>query len=269
MSTTTGTTFETLLYEVRDGVALVTLNRPERMNTLGGSMKDDLRRAILTLAREDDAVRSVVITGQGERAFCAGADIKERASNQLSLPAYHLRQKATHELFRAIETFEKPVIAAINGVALGGGLEIALCADIRLAARHAKLGLPEAKIGALPAAGGTQRLPRLVGPGWAKQLMYTGDHLSAEQALAIGLVNQVCDAEQLLPEAFALAQRIARNAPLSLRFIKGAVDQGLQCGIDAGLEFERYAAAIVISSEDRREGMQAFLDKRAPVFRGV
>lgn len=261
--------YETLLYEVRDGVALITLNRPERMNTLGGSMKDDLRHAFLDQARNDTAVRAVVITGSGERAFCAGADIKERANNVLPLPDYHLKQKATHELFRAIETFEKPVIAAINGVALGGGLEIALCADIRIAASTAKLGLPEAKIGALPAAGGTQRLPRLVGVAWAKQLMFTCEHITADKALQIGLVNEVTAPEQLLPTAFAMAARIAANAPLSLRFIKQAIDLGLQTGIEAGLEYERYAAAIVVSSEDRREGMRAFVEKRSPVFRGV
>jgi enoyl-CoA hydratase len=260
--------FETLLYEVRDGVALITLNRPERMNSIGGPMKDDLREAFLTHARNDDGVRAVVVTGAGDKAFCAGADIKERAATVLPLPAYHLKQKATHELFRAIETFEKPVIAAINGVALGGGLEIALCADIRLASSNARLGLPEARLGALPAAGGTQRLPRLVGTGWAKQLMFTCEHLDAAQALRIGLVNAVHEPARLLPAAFEMAQRIAANAPLSLRFIKQAVDLGLQTGIEAGLEYERYAAAIVVSSEDRREGMRAFVEKRAPVFRG-
>lgn len=262
-------TFDTLLYEVRDSVALVTLNRPDRMNSIGGSMKEDLRRAFLELARQDASVRVVVITGAGDKAFCAGADIKERAGSSVPLPEYHLRQKATHELFRAIETFEKPVIAAINGVALGGGLEIALCADVRLAASHARLGLPEARIGALPAAGGTQRLPRLVGPGWAKQLMLTCDHISAEQALRIGLVNEVTAPEALLPAALAMAGRMAANAPLSLRFIKHAIDTGMQVGIEAGLEYERYAAAIVVSSEDRREGMRAFVEKRKPVFRGV
>ncbi len=261
--------FETLVYEVHDGVAIVTLNRPDRMNTLGGSMKPDLQAVFTDLARDDPAVRAVVLTGSGERAFCAGADIKERAGSQLPLPEYHLKQKATHDLFRAIETFEKPVIAAINGVALGGGLELALCADIRIAASHAKLGLPEAKIGALPAAGGTQRLPRLVGVGWAKQLMFTCDHISAEQALAIGLVTQVMAPDQLLPTALAMAARIAANAPLSVRFIKQAIDRGLQVGIEAGLEYERYAAAIVVSSADRTEGMRAFVEKRRPEFKGV
>ena len=261
--------FETLLYEVHDGVAIVTLNRPDRMNTLGGSMKPDLQAVFTDLARDDPAVWAVVLTGSGERAFCAGADIKERAGSQLPLPEYHLKQKATHDLFRAIETFEKPVIAAINGVALGGGLELALCADIRIAASHAKLGLPEAKIGALPAAGGTQRLPRLVGVGWAKQLMFTCDHITAEQAMAIGLVTQVTAPDQLLPTALAMAARIAANAPLSVRFIKQAIDRGLQVGIEAGLEYERYAAAIVVSSADRTEGMRAFVEKRRPEFKGV
>lgn len=261
--------YETLLYEVRDQVALITLNRPERMNTLGGSMKDDLRHAFLERARHDGAVRAVVITGSGDRAFCAGADIKERAGQALPLPDYHLRQKATHELFRAIETFEKPVIAAINGVALGGGLEIALCADVRLCASTARLGLPEAKIGALPAAGGTQRLPRVVGLGWAKQLMLTCDHIDASLALRIGLVTDVTEPAALLPTALAMAGRMAANAPLSLRFIKQAVDLGQQVGMDAGLEYERFAAAIVVSSEDRKEGMRAFIEKRAPRFKGV
>lgn len=261
--------YETLLYEVRDGVALVTLNRPERLNTIGGSMKADLRHVFSERARLDDTVRAVVLTGSGDRAFCAGADIKERAANVMPLPEYHLKQKATHELFRLMETFEKPVIAAINGVALGGGLEIALCADVRIAARHAKLGLPEAKIGALPAAGGTQRLPRLVGVGWAKQLMFTCEHIDADKALQIGLVNEVTAPDQLLPTALAMAARMAQNAPLSLRFIKQAIDLGLQTGIEAGLEYERFAAAIVVSSEDRKEGMRAFIEKRAPVFRGL
>lgn len=265
---TTSIELNTLRYEVRDGVALVTLNRADRMNAIGGGMKDDLRRAFFELAREDEAVRAVVLTGAGDRAFCAGADIKERAGQRLPLPEYHLRQKATHDLFRDLESFEKPVIAAINGVALGGGLELALCADIRIASDNAKLGLPEARIGALPAAGGTQRLPRLVGVGWAKQLMLTCDHIDARTALQIGLVTEVTAQQDLLPGALTMARRIAANAPLSVRFIKQAIDLGMQTGIDAGLEYERYAAAIVVSSEDRVEGMRAFVEKRSPQFRG-
>ncbi len=260
--------YETLLYEVVDGVAVIRLNRPERMNAIGGAMKAELRQAILERARADESVRCVILTGEGDRAFCAGADIKERANKVLPQSQYHLQQKSTHELFRAIEQFEKPVIAAINGVAMGGGLELALCADIRIAASHARLALPEAKIGALPAAGGTQRLPRLVGTGVAKELMFTGDAISAARALAIGLVNHVVEPTALMATAQAMALRIAGNAPLSVRHIKHAVDAGMQVGLDAGLEYERYAAALVVSSADRLEGMRAFVEKRSPVFRG-
>jgi enoyl-CoA hydratase len=258
----------TVRYEVHEGVAVVTLNRPDRMNSIGGSMKDDLRQAFFELARADKAVRVVVLTGAGDRAFCAGADIKERIGQSLPLPEYHLLQKATHDLFRDLETFEKPVIAAINGVALGGGLELALCADIRIASEDARLGLPEARLGALPAAGGTQRLPRLVGIGWAKQLMLTCDQIDARQAQRIGLVNEVTAQQDLLATALDMGRRIAANAPLSLRFTKQAIDLGMQTGIEAGLEYERYAAAIVVSSEDRLEGMRSFVEKRAPQFRG-
>ncbi|MFW8565597.1 enoyl-CoA hydratase/isomerase family protein [Orrella sp. 11846] len=260
--------FETLLYDVKDGVATICLNRPDRMNSIGGTMKEDLEKAFLEYARQDDDVRVIVFTGTGERAFCAGADIKERANRVLSLPEYHKQQKYTHDLLRAIEVIEKPVIAAINGVALGGGLEMALCADIRIAASHAKMGLPEAKLGVLPAAGGTQRLPRLVGVGWAKHLTLTAQHIDAEKALSIGLVTEVMPIEDLMPRAMELAQQMANTAPLSLRFIKQAIDLGMQTGIDAGLEYERFAAAVTATSEDRKEGMRAFVEKRKPKFIG-
>ena len=261
--------YETLQLEIHGTIAVVSLHRPERMNTLSGSMKEDLRHVFMERLRNDTSIRAVVLTGSGERAFCAGADIKERASRSQSLPAYHAQQKATHQLFSAIESIEIPVIAAINGVALGGGLELALCADFRIAAEHAKLGLPEARIGALPAAGGTQRLPRAIGAAWAKQLMFTCEHLSAEKALSIGLVNEVVPLSGLLPRAMELAQQISNNAPLSIRFIKQAINQGMQVSLESGLDYERYAAAIVVSSEDRKEGMTAFVEKRAPQFRGV
>ncbi len=261
--------YETIQLEVNDSIAVVTLNRPDRMNTLGGSMKEDLHHAFTERIRNDGGIRAVVITGSGERAFCAGADIKERASRTSTLPAYHAQQKATHQLFSAIEALEIPVIAAINGVALGGGLELALCADFRIAAEHAKLGLPEARIGALPAAGGTQRLPRAIGPAWAKQLMFTCEHIAAQKALSIGLVNEVVSQPHLMSRALELARQIAANAPLSIRFIKQAVNQGMQVSLESGLEYERYAAAIVVSSEDRKEGMTAFVEKRQPQFRGA
>ncbi len=260
--------FETLIYSVVDGVAIIRLNRPERMNSIGGSMKQDLAAAFFDLARNDPQVRCVVITGTGDRAFCAGADIKERAGGVSKGTKYYVTQQATHELFRRIEEFERPVIAAINGVAAGGGLEIALVCDLRIAASTARLGLPEVKLGVLPAAGGTQRLPRLIGEGKAKELMYTGELISAEEALAIGLVNRVVAPEALMDEAMAMARKIAKQPPLAVSFIKRAVNTGMQVGLDSGMQFERFAAAMIVDSEDRKEGMRAFVEKREPVFKG-
>ncbi|MCL1961651.1 MAG: enoyl-CoA hydratase-related protein [Desulfovibrionaceae bacterium] len=269
MNTNTAPTpLDTLLYEVRGNVAVITLNRPERMNTLGGSMKPDLARAFFEFARNDQRVRAVLVTGAGERAFCAGADIKERADGQPVGTDYFVAQKATHDLFRNIEEFEKPVIAAINGVALGGGLEIALCCDIRWAASGARFGLPEIKLGVIPAAGGTQRLPRLIGEARAKELILTADLIDAETALRYGIVSRVLPQAELMPAALELAQRIAEHPPLAVRFAKRAINRGMQADLDSGLEYERYAAAMIIDSDDRKEGMRAFVEKRKPVFTG-
>jgi enoyl-CoA hydratase len=259
---------ETILYSVEDGVAIIRLNRPDRMNTLGGSMKSDLDTAFFTYARGDARVRCVIVTGTGERAFCAGADIKERVTGDPRATEYFVRQQLTHDLFRRIETFERPVIAAINGVALGGGLEIALACDIRIAASHARLGLTEVKLGVIPAAGGTQRLPRVIGESAAKELIFTGRMLNAEEALAYGLVSRVVAQDKLMDEALALAREIAAQPPLAVAFAKQAVNAGLQVGIDAGLNYERYAASMLIDSEDRKEGMTAFVEKRKALFKG-
>jgi len=261
--------FSSILYDVDgDGIAWITLNRPERMNAIGASTKPELEKALFEHAARDDAVRCIVITGAGERAFCAGADIVDRAGERPTTPELHIAQRWTHDLFRRIETFEKPTIAAINGVAVGGGLEIALCCDIRIAASHARLGLPEVKLGALPAAGGTQRLPRLIGEGRAKELLLTGDLVLADAALAMGLVNRVVERESLREQTAQLAGRIAARAPLAVRFIKQVVNNGLQVGLDAGLEYERFAAAILATTEDRHEGFLSFVEKRDPVFKG-
>ncbi len=261
-------TLDTILYSIVDSVALVQLNRPDRMNTLGGTMKEDLETVFFDVLRNNPEVRCVVLTGVGERAFCAGADIKERAANRPHPPEYFIRQQKTHDLFRRIETFERPVIAAINGVALGGGLELALCADIRIAAEHARLGLTEVNLGVLPAAGGTQRLPRLIGESRAKELIFTGRMIEAPEAEDIGLISEVVPKEDLMEEAMSLAKTIASKPPLSVTFAKNAINTGMQVGMDAGLEYERYAASMLIDSEDRKEGMQAFLEKRKPVFKG-
>lgn len=261
--------YETLIYDRADnGVATITLNRPDRMNTLGGTMKSDLYDVFQNVMLNDRGIRCVILTGAGERAFCAGADIKERAGNRPPRAEYYAKQKFTHDLTRLIETFERPVVAAINGVALGGGLEIALCADIRIAADHAKLGLPEVNLGVLPAAGGTQRLPRLIGAPLAKELMFTGRHITAVEAMAHGIVNRVVPQADLMRDVLALADDIASKPPLSVAFIKQAVNSGLQVGMVEGLEYERLGAAMIMDSADRTEGMSAFLEKRKPVFRG-
>ncbi len=261
--------YETLIYDKADnGVVTITLNRPDRMNTLGGTMKPDLYDAFQNVMLNDRDVRCVIITGAGERAFCAGADIKERAANRPPRAEYYARQKATHDLTRLIEDFERPVIAAINGVALGGGMEIALCADIRIASDHAKLGLPEVKLGVLPAAGGTQRMPRLIGAPLAKELMFTGRHITADEALGYGIVNRVVPMADLMTTARDLADTIAEQPPLSVAFIKQSINKGLQVGLEEGLEYERLGAAMIMDSADRKEGMAAFLEKRKPVFKG-
>ncbi|ASM75002.1 MULTISPECIES: enoyl-CoA hydratase/isomerase family protein [Roseobacteraceae] len=261
--------YETLIYDRADnGVATITLNRPDRMNTLGGAMKPELYDVFQNVMLNDRGIRCVILTGAGDRAFCAGADIKERAGNRPPRAEYYAKQKFTHDLTCLIETFERPVIAAINGVALGGGLEIALCADIRFAADHAKLGLPEVNLGVLPAAGGTQRLPRLIGAPLAKELMFTGRHIKAEEAMALGIVSRVVPLADLMQGARNLADEIAAKPPLSVAFIKQAVNSGLQVGMLEGLEYERFGAAMIMDSADRTEGMNAFLEKRKPVFRG-
>lgn len=258
---------ETILFDVADGVATITLNRPERLNALNARMKEELEEAFFSLAELDPAVRVVVLTGAG-KAFCAGADIKERVDQRLPASAFYYQQKKTQTLFRRIEECAKPTIAAINGVALGGGAEIALCCDLRLAAAGAKIGLTEARIGMIPLGGGTQRLPRLVGAARAKELIFTADTIDAESAAAIGLVNRVVVPEALTDEASTLARRIAAMPPLAVKFAKRAINAGLQTGIDGALEYELYAGAILNDSEDRHEGMRAFVEKRSPVFTG-
>ncbi|OWU86650.1 crotonase [Oceanicola sp. 22II-s10i] len=261
--------YETLIYDKADnGVVTITLNRPDRMNTLGGTMKPDLYDAFQNQMLNDRDVRCVILTGSGERAFCAGADIKERAANRPPAAEYYAKQKFTHDLTRLIEEFERPVIVAINGVCLGGGMEIALCGDIRIAADHAKLGLPEVKLGVLPGAGGTQRMPRLIGGPKAKELMFTGRHITAQEALDYGIVNRVVPMADLMATARELADEIAAQPPLSVAFIKQAINKGMQVGIEEGLEYERLAASMIVDSEDRKEGMAAFLEKRKPVFKG-
>jgi enoyl-CoA hydratase len=261
-------TYDTLTCSVNDGIALVTLNRPDSLNALSFRMMDELGVLFGHTLGKDAGVRCIVLTGAGGKAFCAGADIKERAGRNARTAETFAALRGTVELFRQIEECEKPVLAAINGYAMGGGLEIALCCDIRLAATHARLGLPELRLGALPAAGGTQRLSRLIGTARTKEFLFTGEPVDAAEALRLGLVNRVVDPDQLLDEALDMARKIAGLAPLAVQFAKRAVHMGSQVGLEAGLEFERYAASILMDTDDRREGMRAFVEKRAPRFTG-
>jgi enoyl-CoA hydratase len=259
--------FDTLLLDVADGVAKLTLNRPEVMNAINQRLKDELSAA-LDAVDADEAARVLLIIGAGSKAFCAGADIKERAGSEPTPAEFVFRQQATHRLFDRIAGFSKPVIAALNGVAYGGGAEIALCADIRVMSDASSIGLTEVNLGVIPAGGGTQRLPRLVGAAKAKELIFTGARLKADEALALGLVNRVVPAAELADAAHALAVQIAAKPPLAVRLAKQAIDKGQQTDLNTAMAFELYAAAILFDTEDRKEGMRAFVEKRAPVFRG-
>jgi enoyl-CoA hydratase/carnithine racemase len=259
--------FETINLEIDGAVATLVLNRPERMNALNDQMKADLAKA-LDAIDQASGIAVVIITGAGEKAFCAGADIKERSAAEPSAAEFIAAQRRTHALFGRIAELERPVIAAINGVALGGGMEIALCCDVRLAADTARLGLTEVNLGVIPAGGGTQRLPRLIGAGRAKRLIMTGAVLMAAEAAAIGLVDEVVLAGALTERARVLADAIAAKAPLAVRLAKRAVDQGTQTDLKSALEYELYAASLLYTSEDRKEGMRAFVEKRKPAFKG-
>lgn len=261
-------TFETIDYQCDAGIAIVTLNRPAALNALSFRMMEELARVFFEVVRGDDAAKVVILTGAGTRSFCAGADIKERAAARPTGVQTFEALRSTVELFNGIESFERPVIAAINGYAMGGGMELALCCDLRLAVPDARLGLPEVRLGALPAAGGTQRLARLIGEARAKEMLFTSEPIDADTALRAGLVNRVVPADELMRSARSLAQRIAAQPPLAVRFAKRAVHMGLQGGMEAGLEFERYAASMLMDTEDRLEGMRAFVEKRDPVFKG-
>jgi len=248
------------------GVATVTVDRPERLNALDSGTLTMLLGVFEELAR-DESVRAVVLTGAGDRAFIAGADIVEMKEKEPAQALAFARLGQT--VCAAIEAAPQPVIAAINGYALGGGCEIALACDIRLASERAVLGQPEVTLGVPPGWGGTQRLPRLIGAGLARELIYTGRRVGAEEALRIGLVNAVVPADELLDRAHELARTIARNAPVAVRLAKEAIRRGLDVDLDAGLVLEAQAFALAFSTADQKEGMTAFLERRVPEFRGA
>jgi E-phenylitaconyl-CoA hydratase len=255
-----------LLYAVQDGVAIVTLNRPEALNAIDPETRAELRDAWQRIAG-DDAVRCVVLTGSGDKAFCTGSDLKKTMPPKESSAQLSFGGAAPSHLLAGMD-FDKPLICAINGYAMGGGLELALACDIRLASENARFALSEVRLGSIPGAGGTQRLPRLVGQSDAMLLLLTGDRVDAAEALRIGLVSRVVPATQLMESAMEVARRIAQNAPLSVRAIKRLVRDGLEMPLDKGIQLESYAFGLLRDTEDRIEGRVAFQEKRPPVYRG-
>jgi enoyl-CoA hydratase/carnithine racemase len=249
--------------EVADAVATMRLDRP-KLNPLDAAMQEEIRAAAHEASERDD-VRAVVVYG-GPRAFAAGADIKEMEA--MSYADMALRSRALQSSFTAVARIPKPVVAAITGYALGGGCELALCADRRVAADDAKLGQPEITLGIIPGAGGTQRLSRLVGPSKAKDIIFTGRFVDAEEALRIGLVDEVVAAEDVYDTAHAWAAQFATGPAYALRAAKEAIDHGLGSDLDTGLEIERTQFAGLFATEDRGIGMRAFMDKAKPDFEG-
>jgi enoyl-CoA hydratase len=258
-------TYETILYEVADGVATITLNRPDVLNAMNDAMRRELHRCFTDLIGDDD-VRVVVVTGSGERAFSAGADIREFV--EPLVPVKFREQRRRFEFRRTIDHCPQPIIAAIRGYALGGGLELALACDIRVAADDARLGLTEINLGIIPGGGGTQHLPRLVGRGKALEMILTGAHVDAREALRLGLVERVVPAAAVRASALELARTLAAKAPVALRYAKEAVVQGLALPLADGFRLENDLATLLRTTEDRVEGARAFIEKRTPRWSG-
>jgi len=258
-------TFTSLLFDVHDRVATITVNRPDKLNALDDATMGELDEAIDVVERRDD-IGGVIVTGAGSKAFVAGADIQE-LSAQGPLDGRARARRGQAVLLR-FERSRKPVIAAVNGFALGGGCELALACHIRIASANAKFGLPEVKLGIGPGYGGTQRLPRLIGAGRALQLILTGEMIDAEEAHRIGIVNRVVPRDALLAESDALLRRILANGPLAVALCIEAVQRGVGVTLEEGLSIEANHFGLLASTEDMREGMRAFLEKRAPRFSG-
>ncbi|MEU0070049.1 enoyl-CoA hydratase/isomerase family protein [Streptomyces sp. NPDC006332] len=255
-----------LRVELRDRIAVLTLDRPERLNAVGSATVERLRQA-LDNVRDNGDVRALVLTGAG-RAFSAGADLGEIES--FTAPGqFRAFVGRLTETFALLEDFPKPSVAAIHGFAFGGGLELALACDLRVAERGTRLGLPEMKLGVLPGAGGTQRLPRLVPPAIAKQMILTGEPIDAERARELGLVNELAEPGTALAAAEALARTLAAGAPLALAAGKRLIDYGLGMDLEAAIAYERETVSVLFSTEDRVEGLKAFRERRPGEFRGV
>lgn len=253
--------YENILSSIEENIATVTINRPESLNALNSKTILELS-SIFDKLNNNSEVRVIILTGSGEKSFVAGADIKEFADFGTS-DAEHLARNGQEILFNKIENLSKPVIAAVNGFALGGGLELAMSCHIRYASENAKLGLPEVTLGLIPGYGGTQRLPKLVGKGWANELIFSAKMIPAEKAKEIGLVNEVYSLEELLPKTKELAKIIARNSPMGISKAIKAVNL---YDTDSGFETEMKSFGELFEMKDKKEGVAAFLEKRKPVF---
>jgi enoyl-CoA hydratase len=257
--------FSTLRVSEQDGIAKIVINRPDKLNALNRAVLDELALAVRDLSRRDGP-RVAILTGEGQRAFVAGADIAEMST--MTVAGAKDFADAGHRACRLIEEAPCPFIAAVHGFALGGGCELALACDFIYASDKAKFGQPEVSLGLMPGFGGTQRLARRVGPGRARELVYTGDHINAESALAMGLVNAVVPAGELEERVLAVAQKIAQKAPLSIAASKRVILRGAEIDLVAACELEAQAFSALFCSEDMKEGTTAFLEKRPPSFRG-
>ena len=258
-------TLANVLYEKRDAIAYVTVNRPKVLNALNAATWQDLRTAFED-ARNDPAVRGVILTGAGDKAFIAGADISGLA--QATAVDAERSSRFGQQVLDLIENLGKPVVAAINGFALGGGCETAMACTMRIAVEHAKFGQPEVKLGLLPGGGGTQRLPRLIGKGRALQLILSGGLIGAQEAYRIGLINEVVPASDLIPRAEAILNEIAANAPIAVKYALDAVNNGMETSQNEGLALEASYFGLCAGTEDKKEGTSAFLQKRPAQFHG-
>lgn len=257
--------YENIILQVEDGIATITFNRPKTLNALNGDLLKELSQALDEIAA-DETVRVLVLTGAGEKAFVAGADITELAAFNV-LEAKHFSE-AGHALLNRLQVLPIPVIAAVNGFALGGGCEIALACDFIYASENAMLGLPEINLGIIPGFGGTQRLPRLINKNLAKEMIFTGKMIPAIEAHTIGMVNKVCSPEQLMDEVIRTAKTMASKGKVALRAAKQAINNGMSVDLATGCSIETDAFALCMASPDAKEGTSAFLEKRKPDFKG-
>lgn len=257
--------YTNLLIDITDGVAVVTINRPEALNALSKDILEELGVAFAAIEK-NETVACVILTGSGAKAFVAGADIA--AMQSMNAVAAENFARLGHAVLSAIENFPKPVIAAVNGFALGGGCELAMACDIRIAADNARFGQPEVNLGVIPGFGGTLRLSRLVGKGRAKELIFTGDMIDAHEAYRIGLANKVVAADELIAAAHSMAAKISSKGPVAVRFAKQSVDSGLEMDLDRARCAEASLFGLCFATADQKEGMQAFLDKRPAKFTG-